>query len=141
MSNSTPKQRFIDALELRQPDQVPTFELEFQLTKELLGKEYPYESSWEGMEIWKKLARPERDSLIDRIADLYIEVAERLEYSAIMVCHPPRWIDDQFVVVRRIKEKVGDKYMLIVHGDVTYAIPDGEKILEIGNNFICLKKM
>ena len=66
----TPKQRFITALELGQPDQVPTFELEFQLTGELLGKEFPYESTWEGKEQWKTLSQPERTSLIDRIADL-----------------------------------------------------------------------
>ncbi len=38
----TPKQRAIIALERRPPPPglVPTFELEFQLTQELLGKEF-----------------------------------------------------------------------------------------------------
>ena len=36
----TPRENAAAALELRIPEQVPTFELEFQLTQELLGREH-----------------------------------------------------------------------------------------------------
>ena len=39
----TPKQRFITALEQGIPDRVPTFELEFQLAPELMGRDFLHE--------------------------------------------------------------------------------------------------
>ena len=45
----TPKERFITALNLGIADRVPTFELEFQLTEELLGKRHLYEDELDGL--------------------------------------------------------------------------------------------
>ena len=120
----TPKQRFITALELGQPDQVPTFELEFQLAPELLGKDFPDESGW------KDLSEKELDLKINQIAELYIEIAERLEHSAIMLVHPRCDVELKLKAAKRVKELTGDKYFVLIHIDGTYAIPDGDEYLD-----------
>ena len=45
----TPKQRFITALEQGIPDRVPTFELEFQLAPELMGRDFLHEEQLNGL--------------------------------------------------------------------------------------------
>ena len=73
----TPKQRIIAALKLQQPDDiVPTFEFSFGLTKALTGKDFMGLDGLTGGEL-------ERG--IKYNAELYLEVAERLDYSAIVL--------------------------------------------------------
>ena len=43
----TPKERAITALELRQPDIIPHFELEMQLTQEYFGKDFVSKAQWD----------------------------------------------------------------------------------------------
>lgn len=72
----TPKQRIVAALELQQPDDiVPTFEL-FGLTKDLMGRDFASLGDLTGSE----LERGAKEN-----AQLHVEVAERLDYSAIAV--------------------------------------------------------
>ena len=120
----TPKKRFITALKLGKPDRVPTFELEFQLAPELLGKDFPDESGW------KELSGKERDAKINRIAELYVEIAGRLEYSAIMLVHPRCDVESKLKAAEKVKELTGDKYFILIHIDGTYAIPDGDEYLD-----------
>jgi len=119
----TPKQRFITALELGQPDQVPTFELEFQLAPQLLGKDFPDESGW------KYLSEKELDTKINQIAELYVEIAKRLEYSAIMLVHPRCDVESKLKAAKKVKKLTHDKYFILIHIDGTYAIPDGDEYL------------
>jgi hypothetical protein len=86
----TPKQQAIWALERKPPrpnSKVPTFELEFQLTQELLGKEYHH---WHE---FQNASSAERDRMLRENAELYIEVAERLDYSIIMMYTLPMMTD------------------------------------------------
>ncbi|MCS6860586.1 MAG: hypothetical protein NZT92_09745, partial [Abditibacteriales bacterium] len=114
----TPKQHAIIALERRPPPPglVPTFELEFQLTQELLGKEFHAD--------FKDASPRERERMIAQNAELYVEVAETLDYCIIMITRAP---DEKGLMetARGIRQLVGDKYLLICHGDATYAIPTG----------------
>ncbi len=129
--NLTPKEQAIWALERKPPrpnSKVPTFELEFQLTQELFGREYHH-----GHEM-QNATPAERDRMVRENAELYVQVAERLDYSIIMVVHAP---DDETLgqTIRAIRELVGDKYLLIAHGDATFAIPTGSDMMEVATAF------
>lgn len=120
----TPKQKAIEALELRQPEGlVPTFELEFQLTQELLGRDYHRGRAWQ------TATAAERDRMLHENAELCAAVAERLDYSIIM----DTWSPDEAAIIenaRLFREYSGDRCLVIVHGDATFSIPDGEHMVE-----------
>jgi uroporphyrinogen decarboxylase len=127
----TPKQRAINALALKPPlpGKVPTFELEFQLTQELLGKEF-----YKG-EVWQQpVTAAEREYRLRANADLYLEVAERLDYAIIMDTSSP---DKEGIAATAnyIRQQVGDRYLLICHGDATFAIPSGSDMEEMAIAF------
>jgi len=114
-SRSYRRQKAIDALELREPKGlVPTFELEFQLAPELLGRDYLPED-------FSKVSPAERDRILEHNALLNIEVARKLDYSVIMAS-PER--------IERIRRIAGDEFLYICHGDATYGIPDGQHMTE-----------
>ncbi|MBI1927022.1 hypothetical protein HYR99_22615 [Candidatus Poribacteria bacterium] len=123
-TTKTPKQNAITALERGIPEGlVPTFELEFQLTQELLGKEYHVGS------VWQNATEKERERMFHENAELFIEVAETLDYNIVMDTRSP----GEAGIIRNaqlIHELVGDKYLLIVHGDATYSIPDGNNMTD-----------
>lgn len=125
----TPKEAAIRALTLQRPvGLVPTFELEFQLTEELCGKRFHKGAVWRGA------TAAERDRMLHENAELYVEVAERLDYAIIMDTSSPD-VEGHIATARLIRELVGDKYLLIVHGDATYAIPDGAHMVEMAAAF------
>jgi uroporphyrinogen decarboxylase len=127
----TPKERAIMALTLQPPPPglVPTFELEFQLTAELVGKEF-----YRDKELWQRATSTERDRMIRENADLYLEVAERLDHAIIMIVgpHDPA---DIAATVNLIRRQVGERYLLICHGDATFAIPSGSEMEEMSLAF------
>lgn len=127
----TPKQQAIWALECKPPrphSKVPTFELEFQLTQELLGKEYHH---WHE---FQQATTAQRERMLRENAELYVQVAERLDYCIIMVVHAP---DDDGLgqILLDIRRLVGDRYLLIAHGDATFAIPTGSDMMEVATAF------
>jgi len=118
----TPKQRAIEALELRQPKGlVPTFELEFQLTQELLGRSYK--------RVPDNATKKEREQILRENAQLYVDVAKTLDYSIIMDTSSPG-NDGIIETAKYIRELSGDDYMIIVHGDATYSIPSGTNMVD-----------
>lgn len=119
----TPKERAVTALSLGVPDQVPTFELEFQLTKDLLGKEYLTQ------QVLNETPENEHERLLKANAELFIQVAEMLEYSII----PLQAVSDinaLTVMAKYIRQLVGDRYMIWAHADGTFSIPDGDHMVE-----------
>lgn len=110
------------ALNLGIPDRVPTFELEFQLSEELLGKPFLTENDLKG------LSEAEVDRRIAENAEFMIEVYDRLEHDAICI----QYLNEQHTkqTIRRLHELSGDRFMLLAHGDGTFAIPDGAGMLE-----------
>jgi uroporphyrinogen decarboxylase len=127
----TPKERAINALTLQPPlpGKVPTFELEFQLTQELLGKAF-----YRTREVWEAATPAGRRRMIQENGDLYIEVAERLDYAIIMIVGPHDK-EDMAAIVNYIRDRVGDRYLLICHGDATFAIPTGADMEEMAIAF------
>jgi uroporphyrinogen decarboxylase len=64
------------------------------------------------------------------MADLFIATAERYEHSAIFVHPNPGNIDEGARLIEIIRERTGDRYFLMKHGDATFGIPDGNTMME-----------
>ena len=64
----TPRERMMTALDLGIPDRVPTFELEFQLSEELLGKPMSKEDDLKG------LSKGEQQQKMEENAEFLIQV-------------------------------------------------------------------
>jgi len=124
----THRERFIKALR-REPltGHVPTFELEFFLTMEAFGRVH---SSQKIFRQWNQMSAREQILHIDEIAKTYIMVAEKYDHSAIFPQPCPDGREGLMRVLERIRELTGDKYFLMVHGDPTFAIPNGETMVE-----------
>ena len=118
----TSKERMATALKLGIPDRVPTFELEFQLSEELMGKPFLTEHELEG------LSASEVDRKIAENAQYMIQVYDRLEHDAICI----QYLNEEHTIqtIRRLHEYSGDRFMLLAHGDGTFAIPDGDGMLD-----------
>jgi len=118
----TPRQRAITALNRGIPDEIPTFELEFQLTDELVGKEFLRQEHLE------KMSEKEKDIALHENAELMVEVYEKLEYSIIPIHY--LWLDESIKTAQIINKMTNFRYLLTRHGDGTYSIPDGNEMYE-----------
>ena len=120
----TPRERFIHALELRPPvpGRVPHFELVFFLTMEAFGKVHPSHRSY-GQ--WDQMEEKERQLHREDMADLYIDTARRYEHSAIFLHPNPGSEEEVLRMIDLVREKSGDTYFLMLHGDATYSVPSG----------------
>lgn len=124
----TPRERFIRALR-RQPisGRVPHFELEFFLTMEVFGKVHPHHRNYRQ---WNQMKPNERQLHREDIANVYLSYAAYFEYSAILF-HPNPYNEDELIrLLDILRDKSGDKYFLMVHGDATLSIPPGEQMTE-----------
>lgn len=128
----TPREKFVMALEGKQPPgRVPHFELVFYLTMEAFGRIHPSQRSY-GQ--WDQMSDRERDLHRRDIADLYVATARRYEHSAIFFHPPSGWkgnpSPDVLRTLEHIREISGQEYFLMVHGDATYSLPSGGKMME-----------
>lgn len=122
----TPREKFVAALE-RKPitGRVPTFELVFFLTMEAFGRLHPSQRHY-GQ--WDQMEEKERQLHRNDIAQLYIDTAEKYEHNAIFIHPNPGSQEEIFRLIDLIRERSGDKYFLMMHGDATYGIPDGNNM-------------
>ena len=125
----TPAERVRAAFEHRIPDEIPTFELEFQLAPELFGRElvtYKYDDN-----AFRAMSRLEQEKYIDDEADFFVKVYEELDYG-IIPCYAPWPIDswEYKFFVRCIRDRIGNTRYLGWHGDGTFAIPDGNNMYD-----------
>jgi uroporphyrinogen decarboxylase len=127
----TPRESMIAALERRPVEgRVPHFELVFFLTMEAFGKIHPNHRSYHQ---WDQMTETERRLHRCDIADLLIQTAERFEHSAINIPGSAYlWNrDDELMrLVDLLREKSGDRYLLLTNMDETYAVPNGDKMVE-----------
>lgn len=123
----TEKQRFIKALK-REPlkGHVPTFELVFYLTLEAVGKVHPEHRCYAQ---WNQMSKAEQKLQLSDMADSYIEVAKKYHHSAIFVHPNPGDMDNTIRILETIREKSGDEYFLMMHGDPTLPMPDGDHMM------------
>lgn len=129
--NLTPREKFIMALEGKQPPgRVPHFELVFFLTMEAFGRVHPLHRSFEQ---WDQMTESERKLQRRDIADIHVQTARKYEHSAIFFHSPKGWknreIENVNASLNAIREISGDEYFLMIHGDATYEIPDGNKLV------------
>ncbi len=124
----TERERFIKALR-REPlsGHVPTFELVFFLTMESLGKVHPSQRHFAQ---WNQMSAAEKKAHINDIADTYILSAEKYHHSAIFVHPNPGDFENTVRLLETIREKTGDQYFLMMHGDPTFPMPDGNHMEE-----------
>lgn len=128
MNSLSPRERFIAALERRPlSGRVPHFELVFYLTMEAFGRVHPLHRDYSQ---WLQMEEKERQLHRHDMADLFIATAERYEHSAIFVHPNPGDFDECARLIEIIRQKTGDRYFLMKHGDVTFGIPDGNTMME-----------
>ena len=123
----TERERFAKALR-REPIEghCPTFELAFFLTLESIGRITPRQMLFSQ---WHQMSQTERNLHMAYAADCYIEIAEKYHHSAIYI-EPNPWTEEDIVrLLTYIREKSGDKYFLMLPGDPTFDIPNGENML------------
>lgn len=124
----THRERFIKTLLCEDiGGRVPHFELVFFLTMEAFGKVHPCHRNYDQ---WKQMSYEEQKLHIEDMADTYIETAKRYDHSAIFVQLPINGVDDVQWMLETIREKSGDEYYLMMHGDPTWAIPDGDSMMD-----------
>lgn len=124
----TNRERFIKTLKCEPiGGQVPTFELVFFLTMEAFGKVHPSQRRYDQ---WNQMSQRERSLHMSEMAQLYIDTAERYGHSAIFVHPVPGDFENTQWLLETIREKSGDEYYLMMHGDPTWAIPDGDSMMD-----------
>jgi len=124
----TPRQNFMTALEGGQPSgHVPHFELVFFLTMEVFGKVHPSHRNYAQ---WDQMEEGERQLHRLDMADLHIRTAERFGHSAIFLHPNPCTVDEICRMVDIIRDKCGDRYFLMMHGDATFSIGSGKSMAE-----------
>ncbi len=123
-----PRERFIAALERRPlTGLTPHFELVFFLTMEAFGKVHPSHRNYSQ---WIQMEEKERQLHRIDMAELYIATAERFGHSAIFLHPNPDSVEETIHLVDLIRERTGDRYFLMRHGDTTYSIPNGDQMAE-----------
>lgn len=129
----TKRENFIKALKLeKMTGLVPHFELVFFLTMEVLGKVHPLHRSYHQ---WNQMSSKEKSLQLTDMADLYIDIAKKYYHSAIFIHPNPSDFENTVRLLEIIREKSGDEYYIMMHGDPTFAIPDGHNMEEIATSF------
>ena len=122
----TQRERFIAALERRPiKGRVPHFELVFFLTMEAFGKVHPTHRHYSQ---WDQMSEREKRLHREDMADVYIRTAETYDHDAIFVHPNPGTLEETMRMLELIRETTGDQYFLMIHGDATFAIPDGAEL-------------
>ena len=121
----TPRERAITALERKQPDVIPHFELEMQLTEEYFGESFVGKAEWS--------AHPEKATkFLERNARLFIQIADTFDYCIIFYsgCYAP---NDELHLegIKILRDLDGGKRLLMMHGDCTMAIPNGDNMMDV----------
>jgi uroporphyrinogen decarboxylase len=92
---------------------------------EAFGKVHPSHRNYEQ---WTQMRESERQLHRADMGDLYIATAERYEHSAIFIHPNPDILDETIRMIDYIRDKTGDTYFLVRHGDATPGIPDGNSM-------------
>jgi len=135
----TERERFLKTLRREAvAGRVPTFELEFYLTMEALGRVHP---SHRRFGQWEQMSARERELHLRDQAAVFVAFAEKYHHSAIHVSVNPGGTENLIRVLQYIREISGDAFALLVYCDPTFSIPGGshmeafsERLYEDGEN-------
>ena len=124
------REKFIMALEGKQPPGlVPTFEILFALTMELLRKVHPRNRI---LDQWDQMSRSEQELQTTDAAEVYIRTARHFGHSAIVVFGLSGAPDSERMIAECIREETGSEFFIIKPGgDSTLAIPDGAGLVDL----------
>lgn len=100
------------------PYRPPTFELQMELTEELLGRQ------WLTEEDTAAASGTERHRILAERAETYLMTAKCLSYSFIRVRFFPT-LEDELECIAQLRRIGGDDYLLTAEADNTFRIPDG----------------
>jgi uroporphyrinogen decarboxylase len=107
---------------------VPHFELEFFLTMEAFGRVHPGQRRYSQ---WDQMSDRERTLHRKDVADLHVAVARRFETAGMLYHQPGWWRDDDIrQSLEHVRELSGMDYLITLHGDATYSIPGGDKMMD-----------
>ncbi len=67
---------------------------------------------------------------MNEMAQLYIDTARAYGHSAIFVHLNPGGVENTQWLLELIREKSDDEYYIMMHGDPTWAIPDGNSMMD-----------
>ena len=124
----TPREAFLNALRRGVPSgRVPHFELVFFLTMEAFGRVHPDQRSFQQ---WAQMEEKERELHRRDMAELYVMSAERFEWGAIFLHPNPSTTNEVLCLVDHVRALVGDQYALLIHGDATWGVPDGDHMVD-----------
>lgn len=124
----TPKERFIKALKREKIEGlVPHFELVFYLTMEAFGKVHPSHRNYFQ---WDQMTEKERQLHRKDMAEIFVKTAEEFNHSAIFLHPNPSTLEETIRLIDIVRDMIGDKYFLMIHGDATFGIPSGNSMLE-----------
>ena len=124
----TGRERMIRALRREKlTGTVPHFELVFFLTMEAFGKVHPSQRYYSQ---WKQMSARERRLQLEDMADIYIMTARKYRHDAIFIQPNPDEESETRELLEIIREKTGNEYYLMMHGDPTFSVPDGENMMD-----------
>ncbi|MCL2377647.1 MAG: hypothetical protein FWC77_00815 [Defluviitaleaceae bacterium] len=129
----TPRERAIAALTMKIPDQVPHFELEFQLGMEMFGKVLaPHDLRPANI---GKLSAADRDKKLNQLAEDLVYVYESLDYCSMPAPYLGYVRSDGIApelefMIKKMLELTGGRRMIHSHADGTFALPDGNQMYE-----------
>jgi len=124
----TERDRFIKALKREKIEgHVPTFELVFYLTMEVLGKVHPSHRHYSQ---WNQSSVREKEAHLRDMAFCYTEIAKLYHHSAIFVHPNPNDFDSVVRLLQIIRETTDMEYYICMHGDPTRGIPDGDHMVD-----------
>jgi len=130
----TPKERAVAALTLKIPDKVPTFELEFQIEKEMFNKELiPTDLKPENI---SKLSSTQKDKRLNELAEDIVYIYDQLDYSIIPGPYGIGYVDGTFIslekkfLFNKIRELTNGERMIGYHADGTFSVPDGNAMYD-----------
>ena len=127
-TQTTPRERFIAALERRPlTGLVPHFELVFFLTMEAFGKVHPSHRLYSQ---WEQMEGKERELHRCEMAEIYLATAARYDHSAIFLHPNPDSVQETIRLIDLIRERSGERYFLMRHGDATFSIPTGTEMYD-----------
>jgi len=93
---------------------------------EAFGRIHPLHRLYEQ---WDQMEPGERALHRADMADLFVRTAERFGHSAIFLHPNPNTVEETCRMIDLVRERTGDRYFLLRHGDATFSIPSGEDMV------------
>ncbi len=117
-----PRERFVRALELEEPDRVPMFELEFQLIDKVLGEDLVTGPLYEEM-----VKKGKAEEVLEHNVRVLVRLCRALGYDAVRLYAVPDMVE-----AVRLARRLAPDLMVIGSSDGTLGIPGKvEEIYEI----------